>query len=92
MNRVGNLWFDVPGVGRKLLRAVHLRSFSFYLAFFKPDESKAVLEDFSREFLSRLPMAELLRPSRTRVELVCNGIEAWESFKNSRDFKFTTSQ
>ena len=92
MNRVGNLWFDVSGVGRKLLRAVHLRSFSFYLAFFKLDESRAILNDFSREFLGQLPMTELLRPSQPRIELVCNGIDAWQAFKNSRDIKFTTSE
>jgi hypothetical protein len=35
-NRVGLVVFNAEGVGRKVLRAVHLRSFSFFLAFFDP--------------------------------------------------------
>jgi hypothetical protein len=35
-NRVGLVVFNAEGVGRKVLRAVHLRSFSFFLAFFVP--------------------------------------------------------
>jgi hypothetical protein len=33
INRCGHLWFNIEG---KVLRAVHLQSFSFYLAFFHP--------------------------------------------------------
>jgi hypothetical protein len=32
-NRVGLANFEMPGLGRKILRVVHLRSYSFFLAF-----------------------------------------------------------
>lgn len=83
-NRVGHLFFRIPGVGEKLLRAVHLRSFSFYLAFFKPDERRAVTEHFERVFTSHHRSTLRLRPSQPRVELCCDGIGAWESFRGSR--------
>lgn len=83
-NRVGHLFFRVPRVGEKLLRAVHLRSFSFYLAFFKPDERRAVTEHFERVFTSHHRSTLRLHPSQPRVELRCDGIGAWESFRGSR--------
>lgn len=83
MNRVGHMHFHAHGIGEKLLRAVHLRSFTFYLAFFKPGESRAVLDDFADVF-SRHSGAVLLRPSQPIVELLCNGIGAWTSYKGSR--------
>ena len=86
MNRVGHSLFRVPGVGEKLLRTVHLRSFTFYLAFFKPNEKRGVSDDFADCF-SRYTRAVLLRPSQPKIELVCNGIGAWTSVKNSRSNK-----
>jgi hypothetical protein len=85
MNRVGHMWFTAHGVGKKLLRAVHLRSYSFYLAFFEPEETSSVLLGFSNEFLSRMAETVLLRPSIGIAELVCNGTDAWVSFAQSRE-------
>lgn len=87
INRVGHAWFDAEDVGRKLLRAVHIQSYSFYLAFFKPDEKAAVLKDFSAEFLARMPATMMLRPSRSKFELVCNGVDAWNSVSDARNIK-----
>lgn len=83
-HRVGHAWFDVPGVGRKLLRAVHLRAFSFYLAFYKPSGDSAAVQAFSAAFLKLKPEAVLLRPSRPTVTLVCDGEDAWASFEAAR--------
>ena len=82
-HRVGHLWFTAPQ-GRKLLRAVHLRSYSFFLAFFKQGERRAEMELFSKAFLVRFPKAKLLRASVPRVELVCDGFSAWESAEGAR--------
>lgn len=90
MNRVGHMHFRVPGVGEKLLRAIHLRSYTFFLAFYKPDEARSVLDDFTYHFCT-YAKTTLLRPSCRRVELQCNGMGAWESFKGSRDNKFVFS-
>lgn len=83
MHRVGHIFFRVPDVGQKLLRAVHLRSFSFFLAFFKSGEARTVSNDFAEHFC-RHTGAVLLRPSRPKIQLLCNGIGAWTSFKGSR--------
>lgn len=83
-NRVGYLFFRVHGIGEKLLRAVHLRSFSFYLAFFRPGERRAVADHFNRVFTSQQRGTVRLRPSQPRVDLRCDGIGAWESFRGSR--------
>jgi hypothetical protein len=88
MNRVGNLWFEVEGVGRKMLRSVHLQSFSFYLAFFKPDEQRVVKEHFTRTLLERMPATVLLRASLNRVTLLCDGMNAWDSVADARNIEF----
>ncbi len=84
MNRVGHIFFPDPGGGKKPLRAVYLRSFTFCLAFFKPGEARAVSNDFADHFCRHF-RAVLLHPSQSRVELLCNGTGAWTSFKGSRD-------
>lgn len=88
VNRVGNLWFVDPGVGRKLLRAVHLQSFSFYLAFWRTDERRKEIEAFTDTFLQRLPATVLLRASKTRDTLICNGMNSWESIAEARNAQF----
>lgn len=80
-HRVGHVWFDVPGVGRKLLRAVHLRAFSFYLAFYKPGGNSETAQTFSTTFLGLMPKAVLLRPSQPKIALICDGQDAWTSFE-----------
>lgn len=90
-NRVGQLWFVAPGVGRKLLRAVHIHSYSFFLAFFQPGEKSQVMQEFTHHFLVGHEHAALLRASRTSVSVVCDGMSAWESFSGSRENSFIFS-
>jgi hypothetical protein len=85
INRVGHLFFRVQGVGAKQLRAVHLRSFTFYLAFFKPGERLLVQEHFASNFTGHMKETVLLRPSRPNIKLLCNGMGAWTSFKSSQN-------
>jgi hypothetical protein len=54
-NRCGHMYFNVAGVGQKVLRAVHLRSYSFFLAFFEPGGKSATLKHFTETFLSIVP-------------------------------------
>lgn len=83
-HRVGQLVFRA-GNGQKVLRAVHLRSFSFYLAFFRPDERRRVMDHFDHTFTSSFPGTTRLRPSRPAVDLCCNGMGAWDSFRLARE-------
>lgn len=87
-NRVGLLAFSAQGVGRKVLRAVHLRSYSFFLAFFDPQEKRSTLSDFSKTFLERMSATVLLSASRNYFDLVCDGMDAWQSFYGSRENSF----
>ena len=89
-NRVGLVAFSVEGVGRKVLRAVHLRSFTFFLAFFDPKGKSAVVRDFSKTFLEQMSAMVLLSASRTYVDLVCDGADAWQSFYGSRENSFVS--
>lgn len=86
LNRVGHMLFRVSE-NEKILRTVHLRSFSFYLAFFKPGESRAVQDYFADTFTQCMSETVLLRPSKPKVLLKCNGMGAWNSIKESRNFK-----
>lgn len=87
-NRCGHVDFNIPGVGRKIIRVVHLRSYVFYLAFFEPREKSATLNHFADTFLSMMSASKLLLPSRSRIELVCNGINAWKSIDTARENRF----
>jgi hypothetical protein len=91
VNRVGHFWFAPEGIGKKLLRAVHLRSYSFYLAFFDDTTPRKEHDFFSEVFLSLSREAKLLRASISKVELVCNGIDAWKSFSGSRGNKIVSA-
>jgi hypothetical protein len=84
LNRVGHTFFTVEGIGRKLLRSIYLRSFSFYLAFFEPGRGRADQDDFAEIFTARMPETALLRPSKSKIEMLCNGTGAWTSFKSSQ--------
>jgi hypothetical protein len=86
-HRIGHRLFQVP-VGKKLLRAVHLRAYSFSLAFFEPSERASVRDYFSQHFLNRNPHAALLRASRKSVELVCDGLSAWQNWEGCRESEF----
>jgi hypothetical protein len=91
INRAGHVFFRVPGVGQKVLRAVHLRAFSFVLAFFHPGERRETMMDFERVFTQHRRSTVRLRPDQRRVELVCDGIGAWDSFRGSRENKLVSS-
>jgi len=77
--------FKVFGVGQKVLRAIHLRSFSFFLAFFTPGGRRSEVADFSTAFLSNMPATVLLSPSRTAADVLCNGTDAWKSLEGARE-------
>jgi hypothetical protein len=89
-NRVGHFWFAPEGIGKKLLRVVHLRSYSFYLAFFDDTTPRKEHDFFSEVFTSLNSKTKMLRASRRKVELVCDGMDAWESFSGSRANKIVT--
>jgi hypothetical protein len=84
-HRVGLMNFEVPGLGRKILRVIHLRSYSFFLAFFEPGMKRSVATDFSNAFLASMRGMVLLRPSQPRINLLCNGADAWRSFDGARE-------
>jgi hypothetical protein len=86
-NRLGHMLFETP-VDRKVLRAVHLRAFSFFLAFFQPGEKVAGMDYFERHFLERNRHVARLKPSRSTVTLVCDGMNAWEAVKEARANSF----
>jgi len=90
-NRVGLMRFQVSAKDRKVLRAVHLRSYSFYLAFWKPGTTLSITEDFAGEFLLRMPGSVMLRASDTNVGLVCDGADAWRSFDGAREVNLVAS-
>lgn len=80
INRVGFFGYNAS-TGINMLRAVHLRSFSFLLAFLPRAASAASVQAFVAEFLSRRPSARELRASTSRVRLFCDGIDFWQSVK-----------
>lgn len=82
-HRVGHFLFEA-GSDRKLMRAVHLRSYSFLLAFADPALGRQPAIDFQRTFLATVPGVRALLASRSSVELVCDGTDAWRSFDASR--------
>jgi hypothetical protein len=81
VNRVGFVGYEAP-TGMKLVRAVHLRSFCFLLAFLPQTASAASMRAFVEEFLSSRPAARELRASMSRVTLHCDGIDCWTSLKS----------
>jgi hypothetical protein len=87
-NRCGHMYFNVAGVGQKVLRAVHLRSYSFFLAFFEPGGKSATLKHFTETFLSIVSASALLLPTRPRMELFCDGMDAWDSIDGARENRF----
>jgi hypothetical protein len=87
-NRVGLFHFEVSGIGRKILRAIHLRSYSFFIAFFKSGEKRSVVKEFAENFISGMLASVLLAPSRPEVDLVCNGADAWLSCDGARKNQF----
>lgn len=90
IHRVGHMLFRAHGLGEKILRTVHMRSYSFFLAYWPPDGNRAEQDDFENVFTSSMSGANLLRPSRTSIRLVCNGMGAWQSLRESRSATFVS--
>lgn len=88
IHRVGHMIFSVPGVGEKILRTVHLRSYTFFLAYWPIDGEWAEKEDFEQVFTYLHRGVCRLKPSQSRIRLVCDGIGAWQSFRGSRSLRF----
>jgi len=87
-NRLGHIFFRSPGIGEKLLRAVHLRSYTFLLAYWPPNSGRAEQNFFEKILLSQDRFTRLLRPSRSSIQLVCDGMGAWESVRGARTTEF----
>ncbi len=49
-----------------------------------------MLSHFSKTFLRRMSAMVLLSASRTYAELVCDGMDAWQSFYGSRENAFVS--
>jgi hypothetical protein len=88
LNRVGHAVIRRSTGERRVLRAVHLYSFSFLLALFHPNEGARAREELIAEVPRNFRGSMLLRPSRPTELLECDGMDAWESFSRSRDFRF----
>ena len=87
-HRAGRLLFRTPDGRKKLLRTVHLRSYLFLLAFFEPKSGGSAARNVFADAFSAGSSATLLRPSTPRVELLCNGIDAWTSLSGARGTTF----
>lgn len=90
-NRLGQLLFKAEN-DQKLLRVVHLRAFTFCLAFFRPGEPVKGMDYFEAHFLRSNPFVRRLKPSRTSVELVCEGMDAWRSVRDARAITFVAGE
>jgi hypothetical protein len=83
-NRVGHCVFELPGEGQKVLRRVQLRSYCFYIAFSDPKAGRAEQHRFRSAFLRTMAETRRLQPSLPCINMQCNGIGAWVSFRDSR--------
>lgn len=84
INRVGFVSFRFHGIGAKTLRAVHLRSFSFLLAFWPINSSLKERIHFAEIVEQKLRGTKLLRNGEPEVVLECDGMGAWSAYKHSR--------
>jgi hypothetical protein len=83
LNRIGLVWLTLEG-RNKLLRMVHLQSYTFYLAFTEPGSGASAAKEFSAVFTRHSPGTVELLASRPKVTLSCAGLDAWRAFKGSR--------
>jgi hypothetical protein len=91
-NRTGHMFFRAHGIGEKLLRAVHLRSYSFFVAYWEPNAGSTEQNFFECVFGSQQRFATLLRPSKQSIQVVCDGMGAWESWRESRSTVFVFNE
>lgn len=87
-NRVGHCFFRLPGEGQKVLRRVQLRSYCFYILFSKSEDSRKEQHSFRSAFLRAAQEVQQLRPSLSSVDIKCNGLGAWTSFRGSQTTQF----
>jgi hypothetical protein len=83
LNRVGLVWLTLEGKN-KLLRIIHLQSYTFYLAFTEPGSGASAAKEFSAAFTRHSPGTVELLASRPKITLSCTGLDAWRAFKDSR--------
>lgn len=83
-NRVGFLMYESMDGRRKILRAVHLRAFSFFVAFFDPKNGSKSQSGFLRVFTSECPEAQFVRPGTSMLTMHCTGPDAWSSYRHSQ--------
>jgi hypothetical protein len=82
------MFFHVHGIGKKLLRTVHLCSYTFFIAFWPRGSSRAEQYDFEAVFTKHMQGSRLLRPSQKLARLRCTGAGAWDTFRDSRTTRF----
>lgn len=83
LNRVGHATIMRPDGDRRTLRAVHLYSYSFFLAFFHPQEGARSKQDLPAVIADTFNGATLLRANQHNVRMICDGCDAWQSFSPS---------
>lgn len=83
-HRLGHAQFTASDGRKKILRAVHLRSYCFSIAFFEPGAKEAEINEFLSIFLLQKQDVKYIPPGSTAVSLMCNGVNAWDSLRGSR--------
>ncbi|EPW7005307.1 hypothetical protein WOB98_22225 [Vibrio parahaemolyticus] len=87
IHRSGFVFFKVKGEGQKVLRAIHLRSYSFIISYWPPGSSLWEQYDFASYYLNAYPTAIWLTENTTSVEIECGAVGAYDSIKQSRTTK-----
>lgn len=82
--RSGHVVFALTNGSRKILRAVHLCSYTFLLAFFEPEKTGETPEQFTEIFLHFNKRTKLLARNLKRAKLICGEDDAWQSIKAAR--------
>ncbi|MEH1941990.1 MAG: hypothetical protein V7L01_17480 [Nostoc sp.] len=83
IHRIGFAQFISNDGRKKILRAIHLRSYSFFLAFFQPGTTKSEINEFISIFLLQKQEVKHISPRSDSVVLLCDGMDALESFQGS---------
>ncbi|MFQ2544286.1 hypothetical protein ACK3Z0_13355 [Aeromonas caviae] len=88
IHRSGFIFFKVKGEGQKVLRAIHLRSYSFIISYWSPSSSNLWEQyDFASYYLNVHPTAIWLTENMASVEIECGAVGAYDSIKQSRTTK-----
>lgn len=82
-HRVGFMMFQDPTGRKKLLRAVHLRSFTFLIAFFQPFATESEIGEFMESFML-YGEARCLPSDAKSIALICEGSDAWQSVRDAK--------